>query len=187
MKSWVREVLITVGLAVAIYLIIQTSLQNSVVYDVSMQPTLLAGQRLIVIKPAYNFREPERGEIIIVRPPTDPNREFVKRLIGLPGDIIEVKGGTVYVNQVPLEEPYIKEKPRYTLAPVKIPEDNYFVLGDNRSNSSDSHLGWTVTRDHIVGWAWLRYWPLGKFGGAGSYYLKPQVSPRSAVTVIFWQ
>jgi signal peptidase I len=183
MKSWIREILITVGLAVAIYLIIQTCLQNSVVYDISMQPTLVAGQRLIVVKPVYNFKGPERGDIIIVRPPNEPKREFVKRLIGLPGDTVEVKGGTVFVNKVPLDESYIKEKPRYTLAPVKVPDDNYFVLGDNRNNSSDSHLGWTITGDRIVGLAWLRYWPLDKFGGAGSYPLNQQVEPLSAVAI----
>jgi signal peptidase I len=184
MKSWVREILITLGLAVAIYLIIQTSLQNSVVYDVSMQPTLIAGQRLIVIKPVYNFKEPERGDIIIVRPPSEPKKEFVKRLIGLPGDTVEVNSGTVYVDKVPLEESYIKEKPRYTMAPFKVPENNYFVLGDNRNNSSDSHLGWTVTRDKIVGMAWLRYWPLNKFGAAGGYPLNEQVEPKATATAV---
>jgi signal peptidase I len=96
-------------------------------------------------------------------------RQYVKRLIGLPGDTVEIHGGKVYVDNVALVEPYIKAEPAYTMSTVTLGPDQYFVLGDNRNNSTDSHFGWTVTRAEIVGKAWLRFWPLDKFGNPGSY------------------
>ena len=177
MKGFLREALITLVLAVAIYFLLQTAIQASIVHNVSMQPTLFAGQRIIVLKPYYHFTQPDRGEIIIIRPPIAPGEEWVKRVIGLPGDTVEVRNGYVYVNGVPLEEPYIKDKPDYRFGPFTVPEDNYFVMGDNRNNSTDSHYGWTVSRDDIVGKAWLRIWPLNKWGSPGSYPLNEQLNP----------
>lgn len=179
MKGFLKEFLITLGLAVVIYLILQTTIQSSIVNNVSMQPTLIAGQRLIVIKAMYVFSEPDRGDIIIVHPPVAPEEEWVKRLIGLPGDTIEIKHGTVYVNTSPLKEPYVKSAPSYTFAPYTVPAGHYFVLGDNRNNSTDSHTGWTVTRDSIVGKAWLRIWPFDKWGTVGSYPLDEQIARSS--------
>jgi signal peptidase I len=174
-KGIVREILITVGLAVVIYLIITTVIQNSEVHDISMQNTLIAGQRLVVVKPYYNFTDPQRGDIIVLRPPMDSQVEFVKRLIGLPGDTILIKGGKVYVNDVMLNEPYIKEVPLSTYGPFTVPEGRYFVMGDNRNHSSDSRTGWTITREEIVGKAVFRYWPLNKFGEPGNYPLNKEV------------
>jgi signal peptidase I len=185
MKGIIREILITLGLAVAIYLILQTSIQSSIVNNVSMQPTLVAGQRIIVLKSIYNFKEPERGDIIIIHPPVAPQEEWVKRLIGLPGDTIAVKGGIVYVNGVPLDEPYVKDKAKNSFGPFEVPAGNYFVMGDNRNNSTDSRFGWTVTRNEIVGEAWFRIWPLSKFGGVGNFPLNEQVeSSQSAPSPI---
>lgn len=174
-KGIVREILITVGLAAVIYLLITTVIQNSEVHDISMQNTLVAGQRLVVIKPYYNFTDPQRGDIIVLRPPIDSHVEFVKRLIGLPGDMILIKGGKVYVNNVMLDEPYIKEAPLSPYGPFEVPEGHYFVMGDNRNHSSDSRTGWTITRQEIVGKAVLRYWPLNEFGGPGNYPLNEEV------------
>lgn len=173
-----KEILITVGVAVVLTLIIRVFILNTEVNMPSMQNTLIAGQRLFVIKQLGDINLPTRGDIIILHPPTSPDSDYVKRLIGLPGDTIEVKNGTVYLNGTALNEPYIKEKPRYTMAPVKILENNYFVLGDNRNNSSDSHAGWTVEEDEIVGKVWLRYWPLNKFGFIGSYPLNDQLESK---------
>jgi signal peptidase I len=175
MKGYLRELLITVGLALVIYLLFQTVIQSSEVFDISMQPTLIAGDRLIVVKPIYNFSDPERGDIIVLRPPMSPGKQYVKRLIGLPGDVIEVKNNQLHINGVPLDEPYLKEPPRYTMKSVTLPADHYFVLGDNRNSSSDSHSGWTITRQEIVGKACLRIWPFNKFGGPGNYPLGKQV------------
>jgi signal peptidase I len=177
MKIFLREFLFIAALAVLIFLLIHAVIQNCEVFDISMQPTLVAGQRLIVLKVFYT---PERGDIVIVRPPIRPDKEFVKRLIGLPGDTVEVKNETVYINGLPVYEPYVKAKPAYSYGPYKIPDNNYFVLGDNRNNSSDSHSGWTVTRQEIIGKACLRYWPFSKWGSPGNYTLNVEVTGTSS-------
>jgi signal peptidase I len=168
MKSYIRELLITLALAAVIFVSLRLVIQSSEVFDISMQPTLIEGQRLIVIK---TFFSPQRGDIIVVYPPQENTRQYVKRLIGLPGDTIEIHGGKVYVDNVALVEPYIKAAPAYTMSVVKLGPDQYFVLGDNRNNSTDSHFGWTVSRSNIVGKAWLRFWPFNKFGNPGNYDL----------------
>jgi signal peptidase I len=173
MKAYLKELALTIGLALVIFLLLRIIIQSSEVFDISMQPTLIEGQRLIVIK---TFFSPQHGDIVVLYPPYEKERQYVKRLIGLPGDTVEVKKGQVYINQVALEEPYIKAAPTYTMALKKLAEDEYFVLGDNRNNSSDSHFGWTVTRREIVGKAWLRFWPLNKFGGPGNYPLQEQLT-----------
>jgi signal peptidase I len=186
MKGFLRELLITLGLAVVLYLLLQLVIQSSVVNNVSMQPTLVEGQRLIVGKAAYWFTAPQRGDIVIVHPPKeiDPDSEYVKRLIGLPGDTVEVKGGTVYINGVPLVEPYVKSPARSVFSPYLVPENHYFLMGDNRNNSNDSRSGWTVTRQDIVGKAWLRIWPLNKWGLVGNYPLDSQVSVANSKYVV---
>jgi signal peptidase I len=180
MKGYIREFLSVIVLAILMFLLVHAVIQNSQVFDISMQPTLVAGQRLIVLKVFYT---PERGDIVIVRPPIEPNKEFVKRLIGLPGDIVEVKNNTVYINGIPLDEPYIKARPAYSFGPYEVPDNNYFVLGDNRNNSSDSHNDWTVTRQEIVGKVWLRYWPFSQWGSPGNYPLNEEVTGPSSAGV----
>ncbi len=96
-------------------------------------------------------------------------------MIGLPGDTIEIKGGLVYVNGHPLKEPYIKSQPSYALSPFKVPVDSYFVLGDNRNNSNDSHNGWTVPRQNVVGKAWVSIWPPDEWNLGSSYPLQEQL------------
>ncbi len=188
MTSAIKEIAITLGLALVIYLLFHVFIHNAIVNMSSMQPTLFEGQRLFAEK---QFLDPGRGDIIIIHPPPQvapAGEEFVKRLIGLPGDTIQITGGTVYVNGVGLVEPYIKAKPAYAFGPFKVPAGNYFVLGDNRNNSTDSHFGWTITRQDIVGKAVLRYWPLNKFGGAGNFNLNAQVeqgTPSLSSTVPF--
>lgn len=187
MKNFTRELLITIGLAVAIFFILQTTIQSSIVEGSSMVPTLQNGQRLIVIKPIFNFVNPQRGDIVIIHPPIEPNKEWVKRIIGIPGDTVEVKNDIVYVNNVPLDEPYIEARPTYTMAPVKIPPDHYFVLGDNRNNSTDSHYGWTVTRQKIVGEVWLRIWPFSQWGIIHGYPIGQEIqnfNQKEASTLI---
>jgi len=163
---------ITLVLAMVVFLILQTTIQSSIVEGSSMLPGLENGQRLIVAKAVYHFRQPQRGEIIIVHPPIAPSKQWVKRVIGLPGDTVEVKNHTVYVNNIALDEPYINEKPNYTMAPYTVEEGNYFVMGDNRNNSTDSHLRWTVPEENIVGEVWLRLWPLDTWGLIHGYPLE---------------
>jgi len=137
---------------------------------------------------AYTFQEPERGEVIIFYPPGSRQGIFIKRLIALPGDTVEIKGGTVYVNDSPLDEPYIKEPPRYTFNKYEIPPDSYFVLGDNRNNSGDSHTGWVVPRKSIIGKVWISIWPPTRWGLLPSYPLGEQIAePVSAgLSAISW-
>jgi signal peptidase I len=175
MKGFVRELLITLGLAIVIFIVLQTTIQSSIVLGSSMQPGLEDGQRLIINKAVYHFREPARGDVVILHPPLEPQKEYVKRVIGIPGDVIEVRDNVVYVNGSPLTEPYIKDAPKYSLPSFTVPANNYFVLGDNRNNSNDSHTGWTVTTDEIVGEAWLRIWPFSEWGTVQNYPLNEQL------------
>jgi signal peptidase I len=169
MKVFFKELAITIGLALAIFLLLQTTIQSSIVEGSSMQPTLENGQRLIVVKANYYFSQPQRGDIIVVHPPIATEKQWVKRVIGIPGDTVEIKDRIVYVNGSALAEPYINDEPNYTMKPYIVEENHYFVLGDNRNNSTDSHLRWTVTKNSIVGEAWLRFWPLNQWGIVHGY------------------
>jgi signal peptidase I len=165
MRTFVREILIGVVVALAIYLGIQFTLQQFVVQQISMMPNLVEGQRLFVNKIAYLFHGPERGDIIVFRTSQNPNEiPLIKRVIGLPGEAIEIKSGIVYVNGSALVEPYIKDQPQYVLQSLPVEAKNYFVLGDNRNYSRDSHGGWTVPEDNIVGKAWISVWPPKTWG-----------------------
>ena len=116
----------------------------------------------------YLVGGPQRGDVVVFRAPTQPDKDFIKRVIGLPGDTILVKNGTVFVNGTALDETYIHYPATYTYPfdgqPKQVPDGNYFVLGDNRPNSSDSHLGWFVPVDNLVGKAWISYWPPTDWG-----------------------
>lgn len=175
MRGIVREIVITLGLALVIFFVLQTTIQSSIVDGSSMQPGLENGQRLIVVKAAYRFSDPQRGDIVIIHPPVAPQKQWVKRVIGLPGDTVEIKNGTVYVNNIALAEPYIMEAPEYTYGPVTVPQDNFFVMGDNRNNSTDSHYGWTVPRENLVGEVWLRIWPFSNWGVVHGYPINAEV------------
>ncbi len=178
MRSFLRDILTTLILAAVIFFGLQATVQDYVIWERCMEPNFHEGQRILVNKVVYKFHEPERGDVIILQPPPpyDPKAiPFIKRIIALPGDTIEVKNGEVYVNGSKLYEPYIKEPPIYTIQEKKIPENEYFVLGDNRNNASDSHMGWTLPRQNIIGKAWLSVWPPDKWGLAANYPLQAQI------------
>jgi len=159
MKSVLRQILITIILAAVVFFLLQATLKSSIVVLTSMQPNFQPGQRLIVNRVVYKLHEPERGDVIIFPNPNNPSEEFIKRIIGLPGETIEIKDEAVYINDAKLEEPYIKEPTRKPFPKQKIPEGEYFVLGDNRNNSIDSRQGWTVPQKSIIGKVWLSIWP----------------------------
>ncbi len=159
MKTLLRDITFIFIAAVVIFLLLQTTIQSFVVIGYCMEPNFEDGQRLVINKAVYHFHEPQRGDVIVFHPPISPEDTYIKRLIALPGDTVEVKNEVVYINGSKLDEPYIKEPPHYTIPSKKIPNDEYFVLGDNRNNANDSHNGWTVPRQDIVGKAWLSIWP----------------------------
>ena len=107
----------------------------------------------------FPFGLPDRGDIIVFRFPRDPSRDFIKRVVGLPGEQVEIRAGVVYINGKKLNEPYILENPTYSRESSLVPPGNYFVLGDNRNNSSDSHVWGSVPLENIVGKTWFSYWP----------------------------
>ena len=187
MKNVFREILDAVGLSLVVFILIQTSMQNFKVEGASMSPTLDSGQYLIVNKLAYvnvdlvrlsklipiwrvkelkdnhNVRSPIRGEIIVFRFP-DPNpnnrkRDFVKRVIGVPGDKIAIVNGVVWVNGEPLYEGYLRFRDAFNLDERVLKEKHYFVLGDNRTGSNDSRAWGAVPEENILGKVWSIYWP----------------------------
>lgn len=129
----------------------------------SMEPTLHDGEFVIVNKLAYRFGAPERGDVIVFRYPRDPQQEYIKRIIGLPGDTIKIVNGTVYINDTILNEPYVAAAPRYQSEWV-VPDVSVFVLGDNRNNSSDSHNWGPVPMENVIGRALFVYWPPQAWG-----------------------
>lgn len=135
----------------------------------SMLPTLQINDRLIVDKLSYRFNIPQRGDIVVFSPTSTLEKQnfhdaFIKRVIGLPGDKVEVKGGRVYVNDQALRENYIEEDPQYQWGPQTVPTGSYLVLGDNRNNSYDSHYWGFVPREKIIGRAVVRFWPPNRLG-----------------------
>ncbi len=152
------DMLETLVLAGILFLIINLVSGRIQVDGYSMEPTLHDGEFILVNKLAYRFGSPQRGDIIVFRYPRDPKQDYIKRVIGLPGDRVRVDNGMVYINDQPIEEPYVASAPRYQNEWV-VPENSVFVLGDNRNNSSDSHTWGAVPLDHIIGKAILVYWP----------------------------
>ncbi|HWJ02687.1 MAG TPA: signal peptidase I [Verrucomicrobiae bacterium] len=132
----------------------------------SMLNTIQLQDRIVVDKLFFKWSEIKRGDIVVFHPPerAGSKDDFIKRVIGLPGETIEIKNQKVYINDKPLDESYILEKPRYTYGPQTIPDNQYFVMGDNRNNSADSHEWGMLPAGNITGRTLFRYWPLDRFG-----------------------
>jgi signal peptidase I len=153
------DVLETLLLSAALFLAINALSARVRVDGFSMKPTLQDGEFVLVNRLAYRLGQPQRGDIIVFHFPLDPaSQDLIKRVIGLPGDIITVRGGVVEVNGQPLREPYIAAAPLYA-GEWKVPPDELFVLGDNRNDSSDSHAWGMLPYKEIVGKALFIYWP----------------------------
>ncbi len=168
-KSWGRELrdwAVSLSVAIVVALLIQNyAFAQTEVRNISMQHTLVEGQRLIEDKISYHFEKPERGDIVIIDGPESDLR-LIKRVIGLPGDIIDMKNGIVYLNKLPLTETYIKGK-TFTnglKVPFTVPANKVFVMGDNRENSQDSRVLGPIAMSSLEGRAIFRLWPLQKFG-----------------------
>ncbi len=167
--SALRELIETLLLTLVIFLLIRFAVQNFRVEGFSMEPNFHDGQFLLVSKLGYMFSPPERGDVIVFRFPNNPERDFIKRVIGLPGDRVEIVNGRVLINGHPLLETYPLNPGSYTYGPVTLGADEYFVLGDNRNNSSDSHSWGMLPTKNIIGKAWVTYWPPQLIGLVPSY------------------
>jgi signal peptidase I len=200
-SSWPRirrlalELVQTVVLAALLFLAVRALAQNFRVEGSSMEPGLHNGQYLLVNKAIYYkinlntlakyipfvdagddpdrylIRGPKRGDVIVFRFPGDTHRDFIKRVIGLPGDTVHITEGIVYVNGTPLDEPYVNGQTVTEFAKTVVPPRNYFVLGDNRRNSSDSRSWGFVPEENVIGQALISYWPLDTFGGVGNHHI----------------
>ena len=173
MKSILKELLvwllvIAVGV-VASYLVVTFVGQRTQVSGESMETTLSDGDHLIVDKISYRFNDPQRYDIIVFPYRLEKNIYYIKRIIGLPGETVQIVNGYVYINGVQLDEHYgneVMENPGLAAEPITLGADEYFVLGDNRNNSQDSRAAnvGVIHRDEILGRAWVRIWPISDFG-----------------------
>lgn len=159
-------------MALAIFVLVYLFLfQPHQVLGNSMVPNFHDHENLLTNKISYHFTTPKRGDVVIFKAPLNPNYEYIKRIVGLPGEVVKIGNGGVYINNIPLTESYLppedityggrlaRENQEFVVT-----DDNYFVMGDNRSHSSDSREWGLVPRENIIGKAMLRYWPPDKFG-----------------------
>ena len=194
LKNFVADNLPTVAVAVLLAVGVRIFIaEPRFIPTTSMEPTLLVDDRLIIDKISIRWQKPERGEIVVFNPPTNPvvpdaSKVYIKRVIGLPGDRVSIHDGKVFVNDVPLNEPYIAEPIKYTLPTqddalcsncfrpsgiqssngqpyFTVPANKYWVMGDNRNNSLDSHAWGFLPEENLVGRAVFRYWPLDNRAG----------------------
>ncbi|GAB4528925.1 MAG: signal peptidase I [Anaerolineales bacterium] len=161
--QFLRDTLETLLISIVMFVVINAVSARIRVDGYSMMPTLESGEFIVVNRLSYRLGQPERGDIIVFHYPHNPTQEYIKRIIGLPGDKIRIADGLVYVNGYPLEEPYIAAPPQYQTE-MTVGEAQLFVLGDNRNNSSDSHVWGTVPFDYVIGKATFVYWPLPRAG-----------------------
>jgi len=164
-----REIVETIALTLIIFLVIRFAIQSYRVEGVSMQPGLHDNEYVLVNKIAYLFHAPERGDVIVFHFPLDTSKDFIKRVIGLPGDTITVDSTSVRVDGVLLNEPYISERANPQGQRWAVPLNSYFVMGDNRPASDDSRDWGYVPRDDIVGKAVIVYGPLGNWELINTY------------------
>ena len=186
MSRVAREIIEAVALALIVFLVIQTGVRNFKVEGASMQPTLEGGQYLLVNKLVYfrldkerlsrvipfwnvqqstgqfSLRPPQRGEVIVFHYPRDTTKDFVKRVIGLPGEKIEVEGGDVFIDGKLLGEPYLRSRDTSSAKATILGDNEYYVMGDNRRGSNDSRNWGPVASELVLGKVWFVYWPISK-------------------------
>ena len=198
MNRVLRELLEAVVLALIVFMVIQTSVRNFKVDGSSMNPTLEGGQYLMVNKLVYfqldmvrlsrivpfwkvdrpdrrfAVHPPQRGEVIVFQFPRDTSKDFVKRVIALPGDTIEIRRGKVIINDSFQEEPYITRKGSSSMAPLRLKTKEYFVMGDNRRSSNDSRSWGPVPESLVLGKVWFVYWPFSSLRVLNNFSWAPQ-------------
>ena len=168
MRYWIKEWVEPIIVAVILALIIRTwVVQAFKIPTGSMRPTLVEGDRILVSKFIYKFKEPQRGDVIVFRSPEDKKKDFIKRLVGLSGETVEISNGTILINNKAVEtESVIRERYYYNRGdygvkdePVTVPEDSYYALGDNSISSRDSRYWGYLPKKYLIGKAFLIYWP----------------------------
>lgn len=178
--QWLAEALEVVALALFMFIAVRGVAQNFIVDGGSMEPNFHNGELVIVNKVAFRtlsvplvpfidktwrpFGLPKPGDVVVFEFPQDPSRDFIKRVIAVPGQQVEVREGRVYIDGQVTDEPYLSEPPHYQYGPIVVPEGNLFVLGDNRNNSYDSHSWGMLPERFLIGRAEFRYWPLSAAG-----------------------
>ncbi len=171
-RSLVREIVETLLLTILIFWAVNSATGRFRIDGSSMEPNLHNGQYIIINKLIYQLKEPGRGDIIVFQYPNDPSRDFIKRVIGVPGDKVKIELGKVLINGQAIDEPYVAQLGTYS-GSWNLARDEFFVLGDNRNNSSDSHNWGILPRENLIGRAWVIYWPLQDWGTTPHYILDP--------------
>ena len=163
LRSWLRDLVVSVALSALVIIFLYQPVK---VEGISMWPGLDDQERIFINKLVYRLEPIERGDVVVFHPPIEPDKSFIKRVIGLPGDHVRIDAGAVYVNGKLLKEPYVPLDYGDTrsMADMTVPEGSYFVLGDHRSMSNDSREFGPVERKYIYGKAVFVYWPVDKLG-----------------------
>ncbi len=170
MKTTLRQIIVTVLILLIVFTGVQLTLQSFKVEGASMEPSFSDGQYLLVNKLTYRFHSPGRGEVIVFHNPRLPSQLYIKRVICLPGEQVEIQEGKIYIDGKELEETSdFPEIPSSDNVSVTVPPDHYFVLGDNRNHSSDSRSFGPISQEGIVGKVWLNYWPPSEWGLSPEY------------------
>lgn len=165
-RKVLREAIETIIIALVLAFIIRSFVIETILVDgPSMEPTLHSGERLLINKFIYRFRLPQNGDVVVFKYPEDPRRDFIKRVMAHEGQTIEIRGGQVYVDGVPLKEEYILSAAHGDYPKTKVAPEAIFVLGDNRNNSQDSRFPTVgqVPMKNVKGMAFLRFWPFNRF------------------------
>lgn len=164
-----RELVETVLLTLVIFFMIRFAVENYRIEGYSMEPNFHDGQFLLVSKLNYLMGNPERGDVVIFKYPLNPKKNFIKRVIGLPGETVQIRAGKIFINGVRMPEPYNFNFADYDYGPRTVGENEFFVLGDNRPESSDSHAWGMLPRNDLIGKAWVSYWPPDEWGIVPDY------------------
>lgn len=167
LRSWTRDLAVALGLALAIIIFLYQPVK---VEGTSMAPLLSNQERIFINKFVYRFEPIERGDVVVFWYPLDRSKSFIKRVVGLPGETVEIRSGNLYINGIELAEPYVPasylDSSKYP--PTVIPQSEYFVMGDHRDSSNDSRVFGPVPRQFIYGKAVFAYWPVDHFGSLTS-------------------
>ncbi|MDY6833618.1 MAG: signal peptidase I [Chloroflexota bacterium] len=171
MKGYIIEIVVTLLIVLLIFFGFQVVVQSYRIDGDSMETSFHDGQYMLVNKLTYRFGSPQRGDVVILQRPENSSAPYIKRVVGMPGEEVEVADGHVYINNELVHEPDYIPTTTGVFHQV-VPEDEYFVLGDNRPNSSDSRYWGTIPREDIIGKVWVCYWPPVYFGFSPSYAIE---------------